>query len=83
MRGAGEIGLSIEISLAWALLNENGMIPTPQISHQDKEEKTISFWKRILEEEELRDCAPLEKFSPAAKSSPRSTASISSPPNER
>jgi hypothetical protein len=38
------------------------MILTSQISHQDAEQKTISFWQRLLEEEELRDCAPLEKL---------------------
>ncbi len=52
----------IRISLARPLLNENGMILTSQISHQDAEPKTISFWQRLLEEEELRDCAPLEKL---------------------
>ncbi|HEY2801570.1 MAG TPA: hypothetical protein VGI85_13325 [Chthoniobacterales bacterium] len=38
------------------------MIPTPQISRQDKEEKITAFWKHILEKEELRDRSPLEKI---------------------
>ncbi|MGH8163850.1 MAG: hypothetical protein ACREP1_05900 [Rhodanobacteraceae bacterium] len=38
------------------------MIPTPQVSRQDKEENVTSFWKQILEEEELRDRPSLEKI---------------------
>ena len=38
------------------------MIATPEFSHQGNAEKVIPFWERILEEEELRDCAPLEKL---------------------
>jgi len=38
------------------------MIQNPQISRQSDEPRTISFWQRILEEEELRDCPPLEKL---------------------
>ena len=39
-----------------------GMIQTPQISRQNEEPRTISFWQHILEEEELRHCPPLEKL---------------------
>jgi hypothetical protein len=38
------------------------MIQTLQISRQNDEPRTISFWQHILEEEELRDCPPLEKL---------------------
>ena len=38
------------------------MILTPQFSHQGSEEKAGSFWERLLAEEELRDCEPLEKL---------------------
>jgi len=38
------------------------MILTPDFSSTAGEEAALSFWKHILKEQELRNCAPLEKL---------------------
>jgi hypothetical protein len=40
---------------------ESSMTTTPDFSHEGGD-KVLSFWQRILNEQELRDCAPLEKL---------------------
>ncbi len=37
------------------------LLPTESSLHPASS-KIVSFWQRLLEEEELRDCAPLEKL---------------------
>lgn len=38
------------------------MTSTLEFSRQDNTEKPLPFWERILNEQELRDCAPLKKL---------------------
>lgn len=45
-----------------AVAKEEGMTSTPQFNVATEPAKIVSFWERLLNEEELRDRAPLEKL---------------------